>query len=266
VLVHVRTRPNAPVQRPAAQRASPQLLKARVQVGPKEPAEPRLVDNIVARGARPTLSYAIPEHLLRNHPHRPQPRLHQLRPFRHRKLHASQPKSVPALRLLLSFMILHVQFVRTGASNIVQLTMAFERRSPMQRYTLTGRERPTVALGDVQDRQAGGADRSLMAREDTLDKIEFLGPVAGLLTTFAFLPQAVKTWRTRSADDFSVPTLLMLVVGIGLWTIYGVMRAAPSIWLWKRYHNGIDRFHPEREVTTGAAKFKLRHYLCSMAL
>ncbi len=32
---------------------------------------------------------------------------------------------------------------------------------------------------------------------------------------------------------------------------------------WKRYHNGIGRFHPEREVTTGAAKFKLRHYLCS---
>jgi hypothetical protein len=245
VLVHVRTRPNAPVQRPAAQRASPQLLKARVQVGPKEPAEPRLVDNIVARGARPTLSYAIPEHLLRNHPDRPQPRLHQLRPFRHRKLRASQPKSVPALRLLLSFMILHVQFVHTGASNIVQLTMALERRSPMQRYTLTGRERPTVALGDVQDRQAG---------------------VAGLLTTFAFLSQAVKTWRTRSADDLRVPTLLMLVVGIGLWTIYGVMRAAPSIWLWKRYHNGIDRFHPEREVTTGAAKFKLRHYLCSRAL
>jgi hypothetical protein len=123
--------------------------------------------------------------------------------------------------------------------------MALERRSPMQRYTLTGRERPTVALGDVQDRQAG---------------------VAGLLTTFAFLSQAVKTWRTRSADDLRVPTLLMLVVGIGLWTIYGVMRAAPSIWLWKRYHNGIDRFHPEREVTTGAAKFKLRHYLCSRAL
>jgi hypothetical protein len=35
---------------------------------------------------------------------------------------------------------------------------------------------------------------------------------------------------------------------------------------WKRYHNGIRRFHPEREVTTGAAKFKLRHYLCSRAL
>lgn len=70
-----------------------------------------------------------------------------------------------------------------------------------------------------------------MAREGTLDRIEYLGLVASLLTTFAFLPQAVKTWRTRSADDFSLPTLLMLVVGVALWTIYGVMRAAPSIWL-----------------------------------
>jgi len=35
---------------------------------------------------------------------------------------------------------------------------------------------------------------------------------------------------------------------------------------WKRHHNGIGRFHPELEATTGAAKFKLRHYLCSRAL
>ena len=61
--------------------------------------------------------------------------------------------------------------------------------------------------------------------------IEFLGLVAGVLTTAAYMPQVVKTWRTRSADDFSLPTLLMLVVGIGLWTIYGVLRAAPAIWL-----------------------------------
>lgn len=64
-----------------------------------------------------------------------------------------------------------------------------------------------------------------------MDRIEFLGLIAGILTTFAFLPQAVKTWKTRSARDFSLPTLLMLVAGVGLWTIYGVMRAAPSVWL-----------------------------------
>ncbi len=64
-----------------------------------------------------------------------------------------------------------------------------------------------------------------------MDRIEFLGLIAGILTTFAFLPQAVKTWRARSARDFSLPTLLMLVAGVGLWTIYGVLRGAPSVWL-----------------------------------
>ena len=37
--------------------------------------------------------------LLRNHPDRPQPRLHQLRPSRYRKLRAPQPKRMPALRV-----------------------------------------------------------------------------------------------------------------------------------------------------------------------
>ena len=73
---------------------------------------------------------------------------------------------------------------------------------------------------------------------DALDNIELLGLVAGLLTTFAFLPQAVQTWRTRSADDFNLPTLLMLVAGVGLWTIYGVMRGAPSVWI----GNGVTMF------------------------
>jgi hypothetical protein len=38
-------------------------------------------------------------HLLRNHPDRPQPRLHQLRPSRYRKLRAPQSKCMPALRI-----------------------------------------------------------------------------------------------------------------------------------------------------------------------
>ncbi len=64
-----------------------------------------------------------------------------------------------------------------------------------------------------------------------MDGIEILGLVAGVLTTFAFLPQAVRTWRMGSARDFSLSTLLMLVLGVGLWTVYGVLRGAPSVWL-----------------------------------
>ena len=64
-----------------------------------------------------------------------------------------------------------------------------------------------------------------------MDNIEVLGLIAGVLTTFAFLPQAVRTWRMGSARDFSLSTLLMLVMGVGLWTIYGVLRGALSVWL-----------------------------------
>ena len=64
-----------------------------------------------------------------------------------------------------------------------------------------------------------------------MDSIEWLGLAASTLATLAFLPQVVKTWRTRSANDFSLATLLMLEAGVGLWMIYGLLRGAPSIWL-----------------------------------
>ena len=64
-----------------------------------------------------------------------------------------------------------------------------------------------------------------------MDGIEYLGLVASSLATLAFLPQVVKTWRTRSANDFSLVTLLMLEAGTSLWIFYGVLRDAPAIWL-----------------------------------
>ena len=64
-----------------------------------------------------------------------------------------------------------------------------------------------------------------------MDGIEYLGLVASSLATLAFLPQVVKTWRTRSANDFSLVTLLMLEAGTSLWIVYGLLRDAPAIWL-----------------------------------
>jgi MtN3 and saliva related transmembrane protein len=52
--------------------------------------------------------------------------------------------------------------------------------------------------------------------------IELTGLVAACLTTFAFLPQAVQTWRSRSTAGLSLPMLLVMLVGIALWTVYGV--------------------------------------------
>lgn len=48
-----------------------------------------------------------------------------------------------------------------------------------------------------------------------------LGMIAGTLTTFAFLPQVIRTWKRRSAADFSFLMLAVFVSGVGLWLIYG---------------------------------------------
>ena len=52
--------------------------------------------------------------------------------------------------------------------------------------------------------------------------ITILGLTAGTLTTLAFLPQLIKTWKTQSADDVSMGMLLTLCSGILLWIVYGV--------------------------------------------
>ncbi len=59
---------------------------------------------------------------------------------------------------------------------------------------------------------------------------EAVGMVAGLLTTVAFIPQVAKTWRTRSARDFSLNMLVLFTIGVALWLVYGIMiHALPVI-------------------------------------
>mgnify|MGYP001604701473 CR=1 FL=1 len=53
--------------------------------------------------------------------------------------------------------------------------------------------------------------------------VTVLGMVAGVLTTVAFLPQVMRTWRTRSTADISLVMFLIYVTGIVLWLIYGLM-------------------------------------------
>jgi MtN3 and saliva related transmembrane protein len=52
----------------------------------------------------------------------------------------------------------------------------------------------------------------------------WVGIIAGCLTTASFLPQALKTVRTRSTQDFSWPYLTLFSIGVLLWDIYGVLR------------------------------------------
>ncbi len=57
-----------------------------------------------------------------------------------------------------------------------------------------------------------------------------LGLIAGTLTTGCWVPQLVRSWRTRSTRDLSWTYLLVLGLGIVLWLIYGVLRVdAPLV-------------------------------------
>jgi MtN3 and saliva related transmembrane protein len=59
---------------------------------------------------------------------------------------------------------------------------------------------------------------------------ELLGYVAGTLTTFAVVPQIRKAWKTRAVNDISVLTVVTLICGVSLWTVYGVVhRSWPMI-------------------------------------
>jgi len=50
-----------------------------------------------------------------------------------------------------------------------------------------------------------------------------IGFLAAALTTFAFLPQAVLTLRTRKTDEISLTMYLMLNLGIVCWLAYGLV-------------------------------------------
>ncbi|MCC5650871.1 SemiSWEET transporter [Nostoc sp. XA013] len=50
------------------------------------------------------------------------------------------------------------------------------------------------------------------------------------MTTISFLPQMFKTWRTKSAKDVSMVTLITFIIGVFLWLIYGIyLQALPII-------------------------------------
>jgi MtN3 and saliva related transmembrane protein len=59
--------------------------------------------------------------------------------------------------------------------------------------------------------------------------INVLGLIAGTLTTIAFLPQLLKTWKSKSAQDVSLVMMITFSVGIFLWIIYGFAIGAMPI-------------------------------------
>jgi MtN3 and saliva related transmembrane protein len=55
-----------------------------------------------------------------------------------------------------------------------------------------------------------------------MNMVEMVGALAGTLTTIAFIPQVVKTWRSGSAEDISLFMFLLFSTGVALWLVYGI--------------------------------------------
>ncbi len=56
--------------------------------------------------------------------------------------------------------------------------------------------------------------------------VEYVGFLAALLGTICWLPQTLKTWRTKETKDLSLWANLLILATVTLWLIYGILLGA----------------------------------------
>jgi MtN3 and saliva related transmembrane protein len=56
-----------------------------------------------------------------------------------------------------------------------------------------------------------------------MNVVQLLGLTAGMFTTIAFLPQVIKTWKSRSAKDLSLGMFSLFCAGVAMWLAYGLL-------------------------------------------
>tara|TARA_Y100000996_G_scaffold332798_1_gene269125 strand:+ start:481 stop:735 length:255 start_codon:yes stop_codon:yes gene_type:complete len=57
-----------------------------------------------------------------------------------------------------------------------------------------------------------------------IDTVDYIGYIGGVCLTINMLPQLYKTYQTKSATDISWIFLFLNLTGLGLYTIYGIMK------------------------------------------
>lgn len=53
--------------------------------------------------------------------------------------------------------------------------------------------------------------------------LKYIGFLAAFCTTIAFLPQAIKVFKTRSTKDISLYMSIIFTTGVFFWLIYGLI-------------------------------------------
>lgn len=58
---------------------------------------------------------------------------------------------------------------------------------------------------------------------------EILGLIGGSLSCITFVPQIFKTYKSRSVEDISVSTFLIVLTSTIVWIFYGVFKDSISV-------------------------------------
>ncbi len=60
---------------------------------------------------------------------------------------------------------------------------------------------------------------------------DLIGTAAATLTTISFVPQAIKTFRTRDVSGISLGMYSLFATGVALWLVYGLMLGEAPIYV-----------------------------------
>ena len=58
---------------------------------------------------------------------------------------------------------------------------------------------------------------------------QLFGIVAGALTSFGFVPQIIRGWKTKHLNDLSYWMNGLLAFGMGMWLVYGINKRDVAI-------------------------------------
>lgn len=63
----------------------------------------------------------------------------------------------------------------------------------------------------------------------TFEIIEIIGLIAGIITSMGFLPQIIKSFKTKKLDDVSYLMPIVLSFGMSIWSLYGYLKNSIAV-------------------------------------
>lgn len=58
---------------------------------------------------------------------------------------------------------------------------------------------------------------------------DIIGYIGGIFIMISFIPQVIKSYKTKSVKDLSLAMLIMTLIGTFFWLIYGIIISAMPI-------------------------------------